>query len=130
MNAPKPQPRAILTEDGELQEIDADSAAKLAVHPSPIFCNHCGTANQANSSFCRTCGQSLDEQMVDPANLENYSSVQRRKRDDLLRQNVPQGQTTMQAIGSILSDIVSLLIMGGLAIWTLNLGQAGITVII
>ena len=130
MNAPKPQLRTILTEDGELKEVDDDLGETLAVHPSPVFCNHCGTANQVGSSFCRTCGQSLDEQVIDAASLQSYPSPQKRKRDALFRPNVSQGQSTAQVIGLVISDIVSLVIMSGLAYWTLRLGQGGVTVVI
>ena len=130
MNAPKSKPRTILTGDGELQETDSDQAAIPAVHTSPVFCNHCGTANQASSSFCRGCGQSLDAQVIDEANVGNYSSPLKRKRDDLSMQYVPQPQSTVQVIGAVISDIATLLILGGLAVWTLNLGQGGVTALL
>src|SRR5258708_5929213 len=130
MYAPKPRPRTILTGDGELQEIDGDSPAMLGTQPSAIFCTNCGTANQAHSSFCRSCGQSLDEQMIDAANLEIHTSRQKRKRDGLLTENVSQTQSLAQVAGLLISDIVSMLFMGGLAIWTLTLGQGGITALI
>lgn len=130
MNAPKSKPRTILTGDGELQDIDAEQVEIPAVRPSPVFCNHCGTANQANSRFCRTCGQSLDEQIMDDASDGNYSSPQKRKRDTLHVESIALAQTAAQVIGMIVSDIIALLILGGLAIWTLNMGQGGITALL
>jgi hypothetical protein len=68
--------RTILSEDGELRPADAETEGETTspdAHPSAVFCCNCGTANQAKSQFCRTCGQSLDEQMLNPASLDQYA---------------------------------------------------------
>jgi hypothetical protein len=71
--------RTILSEDGELLPVDAESESETAspdAVPSAVFCCNCGTANQARSQFCRMCGQSLDEQMLNPASLDQYAPPQ------------------------------------------------------
>ncbi len=68
--------RAILSEDGELRPVDAETEVETSLpdaHPSAVFCCNCGTANRASSQYCRTCGQSLDEQALDPASLDQYA---------------------------------------------------------
>ncbi len=68
--------RAMLTEDGELRTVAAESdgdASTTETQRSAVFCTNCGTANKATSKFCRTCGQSLDEQALNPASLDQYA---------------------------------------------------------
>jgi ribosomal protein L40E len=131
MNAPKPQQHTLLTEDGELQPADGDQAAMPEARLSAVFCTNCGTANPASSRFCRSCGQSLDEQVINPASLETYAPPQQKgKRDASARQRSPQPQTPLQVIGSLIGEIVSLLIMGGLVVWAVNAGQGVLAVFI
>src|SRR5437870_2022026 len=59
MSASQPRHRTELTEDGELREVNNEPADQL----SAVYCTNCGSANRAHSSFCRTCGASLDEQV-------------------------------------------------------------------
>src|SRR5947209_2574741 len=44
-----------LSDDGELIE---EAAAENEV----VYCTNCGAKNQLDSNFCRTCGESLQEQ--------------------------------------------------------------------
>jgi hypothetical protein len=68
--------RTILSEDGELRSVDAETEGETTspdARLSAVFCCNCGTANQARSQFCRTCGQSLDEQVLSAASLDQYT---------------------------------------------------------
>src|SRR5687768_698858 len=57
MSNPRMQQQTVLTEDGELKEVETPVS-----EVRPIYCIHCGTANRSIASFCRNCGQSLDEE--------------------------------------------------------------------
>ncbi len=75
MGTPRSQ-RTVLSDDGELHPVDAETDDETAApdpHPAAVFCCNCGTANQATSRFCRSCGQSLDEQALNPASLDQYA---------------------------------------------------------
>ncbi len=131
MNAPKPQQRNILTEDGEIQQIDEQASAP-ETRLSAVFCTHCGTANPASSHFCRSCGQSLDEQVINPASVESYAPPQQKGKRDAApaMQLAPQPETRTQVVGRIILDIISLLVMGVLTVWSANMGLAGLSVCI
>jgi hypothetical protein len=49
-----------LTDDGELIDAAPDTA-------DMIYCTACGSKNQPDSNFCRTCGESLQDQAGRPA---------------------------------------------------------------
>lgn len=63
MTASKSQRRAILTEDGELRDLDS-----LLNEPQPgqepQYCTRCGTENLPEANFCRKCGKSLEAEAV------------------------------------------------------------------
>lgn len=61
MNPSKSRQRALLGEDGELQNIIQDDGQDTAEHEA-IYCTQCGTPNPADSNFCRRCGHSLADQ--------------------------------------------------------------------
>ncbi len=146
MSATKPQPRTILTADGELQAIDADPEAVLAAQSEAVYCCiHCGTANPASGSYCRTCGHSLDEQMIDADPLGDHSAPkklkraerQKQKRDAPLMQTTSEGNPTVQSTEFSISEILSSLLrrpwIGLLtlsAIGALGSGQAGVALIV
>lgn len=69
MDAQRRQRRTILTEDGELHDVD-DSE----MQPAPEYCTRCGTANPPESRFCRKCGHSLEEQAADVLGMTSRSS--------------------------------------------------------
>jgi hypothetical protein len=132
MNAPKSQRQhTVLTEDGELQQADDEQVSSPETSLSAVFCTNCGTANPASSRFCRSCGQSLDEQVINPASLESYAPPrQKGKRDAPAQQPAPQPQTPLQVAASLLGEIVSLLVMGVLTVWAVNAGQGILAVFI
>ncbi len=68
--------RSMLTEDGELRPVDPETGEETAspeAQPKAVFCCNCGTANKAQSQYCRNCGQSLEEQLLNPAELDQYA---------------------------------------------------------
>ncbi len=130
MNAPKPQPRTVLTEDGELKQID-DQASTPEARLSAVFCTNCGTANPATSHFCRSCGQSLDEQVINPAALESYAPpLQKGKRDAPAMQGAPHEQTASQVAGRVIIEVIALLVMGAMTVWSASIGLGGLAVCI
>jgi zinc-ribbon domain len=135
MSAQKPQLRTILTEDAELQQIEDDAAESAPeASPSAVFCTNCGTANPANSHYCRSCGQSLEEQVVHPASLDNYAPPMKKgKRDSAAVEGSAQvqpAQSTAQVVAMVVMDIITLLVMGALVLWTVNAGQGLVAVFI
>ncbi len=66
MTASKPQRRAVLGEDGEIQDLES-LLSTPEVRLEPIYCTRCGTANAPDSHYCRTCGTSLEDQALDAA---------------------------------------------------------------
>lgn len=74
MSSSKPQrKRTVLTEDGELRDDVNIDVAPLTAQTAPLYCIHCGSANRSEARFCRKCGQSLDDQDIDPAHLPDYT---------------------------------------------------------
>jgi ribosomal protein L40E len=125
MSDSKLQPqRAILSEDGELRDLDEASESHLA----PVYCIRCGTANRADGRFCRTCGQSLDEQAVNPASLDDYAPPEwKPKRSD--RRAAQSAHLTPQEI-AVMIEVFSLLVMGALAAVSIATGQAWIALVV
>ncbi len=116
--------RAILGEDGELHDNDDAAESSLA----PIYCIRCGTANRADGRFCRTCGQSLDEQTVNPASLDDYSPPEwKSKRSE--RRVTQTAQLTPQD-RALMIEVFTLLIMGVLAAVSIATGQTWLALVI
>ncbi len=57
--------KTLLTEDGELEEVAVDHDVAHHHGMAPVFCIHCGTANRAEATYCRSCGRAMEEQDVD-----------------------------------------------------------------
>jgi type IV secretory pathway TrbD component len=126
MSDSKLQPkRAILGEDGELHDL-IDDAAETS--PAPIYCIRCGTANRADGRFCRTCGQSLDEQAVNPASLDDYAPPEwKTKRSE--RSVTQTAQLTPQD-RALMIEVFTLLVMGVLAAVSIATGQTWLALVI
>jgi hypothetical protein len=119
----------ILSEDGELRTSDADTEASSPdAHLPAVFCTHCGTANQANSRFCRTCGQSLDEQEVSPASLDNYAPPEWKNKRSANRA-VEAGHLTPQET-AVMIEVMTLLVLGVLAAIAIATQQTWIALIL
>ncbi len=121
----------ILSEDGELRSIDAETEGESTSpdgHLSTVFCTNCGTANRTNSRFCRSCGQSLDEQAVDPASLDDYTPLARKSKRsaDLATQ---AGHLTPQE-SAVMVEIFTLLILGVLGAISIATQQTWIAVVL
>src|SRR5215468_4320272 len=89
--------RTILTDDGELRAADdvtGGESASPEQRPA-VFCTNCGTANQATSKFCRTCGQSLAEQALNPTSLDQDAppALKKKRFADLIGMT---GQRTLE----------------------------------
>jgi ribosomal protein L32 len=131
--------RTVLTEDGELRHIDTetdDQPATPEARLSAVFCTNCGTANQASSRFCRTCGQSLDEQVVNPASLDEYAPPERKNKrlagraaqaehagadqDEVMWGKVTVEVFTLLVVGAVL--IVSIIANQGLLVLAVLIG--------
>ncbi len=102
---------AILSEDGELRVVDGEGESETispdAAAPSAVFCCNCGTANQARSQFCRNCGQSLDEQALNPASLDQYAppASKSKRFADLIAQagqRMPEDKAAREREGAVL----------------------------
>lgn len=81
MTASKPERRTILTEDGELQDLDSllhdpEPAAE------PVYCTRCGTPNATDANYCRKCGKSMQEQMAYTADASRLEGRTKRKNDE------------------------------------------------
>src|SRR4030042_892444 len=125
MSESKLQPqRAILGEDGELHDLDDAPESRLA----PIYCIHCGTANRADGRFCRTCGQSLDEQVVNPASLDDYAPPEWKNKRSVGRA-AQTTHLTPQEI-AVMIELFTLLVMGALAAVSIATGQAWIALVV
>jgi predicted lipid-binding transport protein (Tim44 family) len=69
--------------------------------------------------------------VINPARLENYAPPrQKGKRDAPVQQTAPQPQTPLQVAAALVGEIVSLLVMGVLAVWAVNAGQGILAVFI
>src|SRR5260221_13809459 len=100
---------AIIGEGGELLE-----AAPTPDHSAaPLYCTQCGAGNRAESRFCRTCGQSLDEQI-----LATENQILPGRKSKLLLENRrysgPENQLT--TVGWVAVEIVTMVMMTGIII--------------
>jgi zinc ribbon protein len=113
MSAPEPQrQRMILTEDGELREPDESVGSEA----QPIFCTNCGTANRVNSRFCRSCGESLDEQALDPDAVQDVHGPGRKSKHSMVR--VAQPQPVQQSASSVAASAIMMIFVAGMVIST------------
>ncbi len=129
MNMSK-SPRTALTEDGELREIDETPASDSQ---SAVFCTNCGTANHASSRFCRSCGQSLDEQFVNPASLDSYTPPQQKgKRLALPESRLAQDSSPSASAtaGKVIVEVLTMIIMGSIALAAVITGSGLVAVAI
>ncbi len=112
MNAQQPkQQRTVLTADGELQPMDA---AEAEPRLDSIYCTQCGTANHVHSRFCRTCGQSLEDQIEDePTYGVPGRKLKRSELSRLAMQPRPASDPSSAAL-----EILTLLIVGAMVIAT------------
>jgi hypothetical protein len=121
----------VLTADGELRQVDTDTetddqAPSPEARLSAVFCNNCGTANRASSRFCRTCGQSLDEQMVNPASLDNYTppELKNKRLAGRSTQTEHAGADQDEALwGRVTVEVVTLLLVGAVLIASIIANQ-------
>jgi zinc-ribbon domain len=113
MSVPEPQrQRMILTEDGELREPDP----ALASEAQPIYCTNCGTANRVNSRFCRSCGESLDEQVLDQAMLQDARTPGRKSKRS--KQVAPRQQPIQASASSFAIEAITLFFVTGMVVGT------------
>jgi hypothetical protein len=135
MGTSKPQ-RTILTEDGELRHIDTetdDQAITPEARLSAVFCTNCGTANQASSRFCRTCGQSLDEQALNPASLDDYAPPeQKNKRSAGRTAQARQSWSAQDSVlwGKVTVEVFTMILVGAVLIVSIIANQGMITLAI
>jgi hypothetical protein len=132
MGTSKPQ-NVILSEDGELRTSDADvdtdgEVASSDARSSVVFCTHCGTANQDNSRFCRSCGQSLDEQAVSPASLSDYAAPGWKSKRSANRA-AEAGHLTPQET-AVMIEVMTLLVLGVLAAISIATQQTWIALVL
>ena len=109
MSASEPRRRTELTEDGELFEVSSTPADRL----SAVYCTNCGSANKPHSSFCRTCGASLDEQTLE----EDYPlSRPKLKRSERRRESTSGPSMPMSAMVPL--EIFTMFFVAGMVIAT------------
>ncbi len=130
MSTSKPR-SVILSEDGELRPTDADTDGETAApdaHSGAVFCTECGTANRASSRFCRTCGQSLDEQAVNPASLGDYAAPEWKNKR--AASSAPQGEHLTQQEMAVMVEVLTLIVLGVLAGISIASQQTWIAIIL
>ncbi|MEP7286577.1 MAG: hypothetical protein ABI947_12515 [Chloroflexota bacterium] len=94
-----------LTDDGELLEIGDAPAAQL----SAVYCTQCGSPNSAYNRFCKRCGQSLADDMLD---LEDHDyALPQRKRKHTLAHQEPVQPSTLSVLANVVIEIFTLMAM-------------------
>ncbi len=127
--------RTILSEDGELRTVDVEgniSTDSETTSPdtraSAIFCCNCGTANKASSRFCHKCGQSLEEQMINPASLDEYAPPEWKNKRSGNRAG--QGEHLTPQEIAVMIEVMTLLVMGVLCAVSIATQQTWIALVI
>jgi hypothetical protein len=125
MSQSKLQPqRTILGEDGELRDT-SDAESQLA----PVYCIQCGTANRAEGRFCRKCGQSLDEQTVNPASLDDYTPPESKNKRSAQRA-AAEAKSPRTAVpmtfGMFVLEVITMVVMGALTYAFASMNLAGL----
>lgn len=122
MSAQQPkQQRTVLTADGELQTLDAEPITQQA----SIFCTQCGTANKATSRFCRTCGQSLEDQVEDEP---VYQMPGRKQKRSDMRLPAPQPHHPTLTASEAAMEVVTLMIVAALVLAAVLADAAWVTI--
>jgi hypothetical protein len=124
MSAQQPKhQRMALTADGELQAVDPEPVTQT--QQASIFCTQCGTVNWATSRYCRTCGQSLDDQIED----EPVYAVPGRKlkRSDVRLPTPQPGHQSLTASEAAM-EVVTLLIVAALVLAAVLANAAWVTI--
>jgi hypothetical protein len=116
------QQRTILGEDGELR--DAADESQVA----PVYCIQCGTANRAEGRFCRKCGQSLDEQMANPASLDDYTPPESKNKRSAQRAAAakPSRSAPAMTFGMVALEVITMIVMGALTYAFASMNLAGL----
>jgi hypothetical protein len=111
------QQKTVLTDDGELRDIGTSQENQAAdLRGSKVYCIHCGTPNRSVASFCRSCGQPLEDQ-ADPADheLSRYSSIQPKSKHSDLRLSQPESRPAM-TVPMMLYSLIQLALIGGMIV--------------
>jgi zinc-ribbon domain len=128
MSASKPQrERTILTEDGELRE--ADPSATPESRLAAVYCTNCGTSNRANSRFCRNCGESLDEQVLDSDQVADMRGPGRKSKRSM--ESRQRAQLVQRGSSSLAVEALTLIFVTGMVISTAAItGSAFLPIVI
>jgi hypothetical protein len=117
MAVQQPQPkRTVLTDDGELREISDLPEAQTAT----AYCINCGAANRMSARFCRSCGESLDEQI--PNDTHAYGLPGQKPKRTL--QYVPQPAPARLTFWSVALELITLLFVAIMVGTTAHTGSA------
>jgi hypothetical protein len=120
MSSNQPQrEKAILNADGELHDSD------MVGQQSTLYCIHCGTVNRAEARFCRSCGQSLDDQSVDHEPSHSYLPPELKAKRTLAQPDEHFQRGPMSAPAMAFSAI-RLLFVSGLVIAVYAIGDHAI----
>src|SRR5258708_2692880 len=101
--------KAIIGEDGELLEASPTPDHSAA----PIYCTQCAAGNRAESRFCRTCGQLLDEQTLAP---ENQFLPGRKSKLLFENRRYSGPENQLATVGWVAVEIVTMVMLTGIII--------------
>ncbi len=119
--------RTILSEDGELRSIDAETDVEVAqpkAQGSAVYCTNCGSANHSSSHFCRACGQSLEEQAANATSVDTYLPPAWKAKRSAASGTQTVSMTPQDR--ALMIEVFTMLIMGALAVAGILTGQAWI----
>jgi hypothetical protein len=119
MSAQQPQPKRTILTDGEL--LEAPDTPEMQV--SAVYCSNCGAANRATARFCRTCGESLDEQTPNADSTHTYGAPGQKLKRRLQPVSQPQAAAPVN-VWSVLLELVTLFFVIGMIATTAHFGSA------
>jgi hypothetical protein len=119
MTAQQPQPqRTILTDDGELHDVHS----LPETHEATIYCNNCGAANRMSARFCRSCGESLDEQIPVPDDTHTFGAPGQKTKRTFQPASAPSPAPNRINIWSVVLEFITLMAVAGMVTTTARSG--------
>jgi len=103
--------KTVLSDDGELHLVTDQDDAR-GPQAAPVFCIHCGSANRAEATYCRSCGREMEDQTVDAdIAMGRPGGSAKEKRSTAAAANKPSPMGTNIALEIVTMIVVAFMVL-------------------